>query len=706
MARASFVCTLFSLLLVLEGCPDPQDDDTSAGDDDTSLGDNDDTTSIQDDDDSSGTHDDLDGDGFSADDGDCDDADATSYPDAAELCDGSDNDCDGQVDEGFPDSDGDGIDDCHDDGCEVQMPAEARVEMVSSCPWVGAVTTLDPWDVVLEWSFPSEPSHGPMHQPVVVNLTDDNGDHVIDEADVPDIVLGGMGSTEEPTENRIVALHGDGSGVIFDVSGFAIPSGLAAGDVNDDGQSEVLVSYGHNYIGTRTAAISNTGAILWESVDYYIGVTGGYDMTPTIADLDGDGSVEVVVGWAVLDGATGQVEFESDGFTNSTSAPVVADLDRDGTAEIIVGNHVYSHVGEVEWSMENHCPGGSIFFSAVADLDGDAGGEVVVVSGNIATFYDEDGTLLDSFDLGLGTLGGPPAIADFDGDGEVEIAISIGDPSDPTLFMLELDGTVRWSTPSDDTSGAAGCSAFDFDADGAYEVVFAAVDAVSIRDGSTGEPRFVWYYHDSGTFWEYPVVADVDSDGSAEIVTSCNRSTTDGDGYCRGIQVFGHASDGWPPAGPTWSIHDYAPMRLRTDGQINTEPLAWWDIHNMFRARPPGDGLAELYPVEGEVCVASCLHGPIQVSWGIGNRGHVNAPGAVQAALYSLDGDTETLVGVQAANGVQYGSEAPGGIFELTLDQWGDGIRIVVDDDGTGVGAVDECDETNNVQEILGPICE
>jgi hypothetical protein len=43
--------------------------------------------------------------------------------------------------------------------------------------------------------------------------------------------------------------------------------------------------------------------------------------------------------------------------------------------------------------------------------------------------------------------------------------------------------------------------------------------------------------------------------------------------------------------------------------------------------------------------------------------------------------------------------------FEIDPADGGDGIRIVVDDDGTGTGTVDECNEDNNVWEIPGPIC-
>ena len=57
---------------------------------------------------------DQDGDGFSLCDGDCNDLNPSIYPGALEICNNVDDNCNGLIDEGAPDSDGDGICDTND----------------------------------------------------------------------------------------------------------------------------------------------------------------------------------------------------------------------------------------------------------------------------------------------------------------------------------------------------------------------------------------------------------------------------------------------------------------------------------------------------------------------------------------------------------------------------------------------------------------
>ena len=599
-----------------------------------------------------------------------------------EICNGEDDDGDGLIDEGFRDSDGDGEADCTDEDCEVEMIPELTVTVPEECEAV-VVTVADPWDVDIEWSYTAS-GYGVIVMPAVGNLTDDNGDGVVDQLDNPDIVFTTWYG------NTLVALHGDGSGVIFEQSGYNGQAGVTIADVDSDGESEIIALTSSSQI----VAVNGAGTKEWSSGTVSV---SAYPQ-PAVADLDGDGDVEVIMDTAVVDGSTGAALFTLTGVKSSWRTPVPADLDDDGTLEIILAERVFSHTGALEWTAPTF---GSGFFAAVANIDSDRGGEVFFVSGSTVYVVDHDGTSIRSFTVPARNPGAP-SIADYDGDGDVEIAISGG----AAISVHEVDGTELWRSTIKDSSGLAGNSGYDIDGDGQFELLYADEEALRIYDGKTGTKLYEDFNHASATVWEYPVIADVDNDGSAEIVVASNSwaSTTNG------ITVFGHKGSGWAKSGPTWPTHDYAVTTINPDGSVPTGGDLSWISHNLFRARPTVDspGAPDLIPVIGEVCVASCVHGPIKVAWSVQNAGGVDQDAGVDLVLYSIGSD-ETLT--ERARAVlpflPTGTQIEGSQFEIDPADWEEGILLRVDDPGTsGSGRSWECDESNNEAELRESFCD
>ena len=249
--------------------------------------------------------------------------------------------------------------------------------------------------------------------PAIANITDDNKDGKIDGDDIPDIVVATAGGA-------VHALSGDGKGQHWKATENmgSEPSSATTADLDGDGRPEVVVSGTTGFYAWH----GDTGALMWKNpVANAQPVCGG----SSVYDLDGDGTPEVVQGHRIFNGQTGALRGTGAGGqgTSHTSGlahfGVAADLDQDGDQEVVVGNAAYDADGNTLWSTAEHDG-----FVAIGNFDDDPFGEVVVAwYPGMVRLQNHDGTAIWTVSIGGSTIG-PPAVADFVGDGAAEIGVA------------------------------------------------------------------------------------------------------------------------------------------------------------------------------------------------------------------------------------------------------------------------------------------
>ena len=178
----------------------------------------------------------------------------------------------------------------------------------------------------------------------------------------------------------------------------------------------------------------------------------------------------------------------------------------------------------------------------------------------------------------------PPAVHDIDEDGSVELLFGITGSFQGYDIAVDSAGELSWSVPVDDSSGMASGTAFDFLGDGSAEAMYADESFLYGFD-PTGDVVFQ-AAHISPTQIEYPIVADVDDDGSAEILlvsgNILNYGPNDTFGYPT-LQVFRDADDRWIQARRIWNQHTYHVTNVREDGTIPMVEPKHWQNQNTFR---------------------------------------------------------------------------------------------------------------------------
>ena len=203
-----------------------------------------------------------------------------------------------------------------------------------------------------------------------------------------------------------------------------------AGDLSGVGYDQVIVARGLPGVGSALQWLGDTDR---DTTQEYIFRFGLNDMTPLIADMNGDGIDDVIAvdrdavsglnEWYVSYGAAGANPFPTDdstltvdatfSFGFSTDEPQVGDLNGDGRADVIAVREV---AADLDWFVSN------------------AAGGATPYPNNTATTLNVDNTI-----SGFGLVGEVPVVGDWDNDGDDNIG-RVDEGTSPVTWRLDTDG--------------------------------------------------------------------------------------------------------------------------------------------------------------------------------------------------------------------------------------------------------------------------
>ena len=496
----------------------------------------------------------------------------------------------------------------------------------------------------------------------------------------------------------------------------------------------------------------------------------------SVADFNYDGWPELYVGNVIYDAATlkrlcagpangnkGRCWRGSNSEQANSAMSFAADVLGDSIPELICGNTIYSvsivsrtdvalnSVTEVKTiPIPSRIPkDGNV---AVADFDMDGQLDVLVVIDGTSNTYSDTAYIYAYNPVNENILFvhghyaktiGYPMVGDIDGDGCLEfVYIDYKTPLSSSRITAmkyhpQTGLQTKWQATHADESGQTSMTLFDFNQDGIMEIVYRDQDRLRIINGSgkshlTGNDTIPFYNlytktMSAGTWKEYPVVADVNGDGAAEIVT-CGKVSS-GLGWVGGeLWVIGGIHR-WAPARPVWNQYMYNVTNVNKDLTIPV-PLfdnatAFTDPQGVVR-RPFNNFLQQATTLDqygrpfinlANMSVSSnpviTFNGDnIQVVMTVCNTGGLVFGGPLYVSVYTSSGDL-----IQSEEVIQ--GLHPGECTTLTLNisvsllatfESPYPLQVTVNDQGEGVaqygGLQAECDTTDNSIHFDGRPCQ
>lgn len=585
-----------------------------------------------------------------------------------------------------------------------------------------------PFMPVLEWSWTSSPIKPTYDQvlsvpligdidadsiPDVAIVTHDQGDGACDTGWAYLRLLDGKTGAEKWNAN--VAAYSDAGRIAF----CRTP---AMADLDGDGDVEIIA---HRF-GGGLIAFDNKGAIVWTSTmaDGTTPYNGyfGWSSAVIVANMNGSGGPEVISGGVILD-ATGKLlagagreGVGSNGSASFGGNALVADVDADNMQEILTGAAAYNFDGSVKW--QNGLADG---YTALADFDGDAKPELVVIAAGLARVHDAaTGVLLAQTAIPGGGAGGPPTISDFDGDGDRDFASAVG--TSYTIFTYNKLPTpavaVLWSVPTADGSSArTGSSIFDFEGDGVSEVLYNDECYLRVYDGKMGK-TLVEIASSSATANQYPVAVDVDGDNHTELVVVSDdkyqlKGQTPGcpnykagEMLRHGVFVYGDTSNKWVRTRRIWNEHSYHVTNIGVDGKVPALETPSYSANNTYRVSEPGNGTFNSpdLRVDLSVGLAGCP-GSITLRMTVRNDGSLGVGAGVTVEVFEGKDATGPLLGTAKTTKALLPGETE--VVEVSAPLAGKTppYAFYARVDEVSPGTIDECQESNNDSFIENVTC-
>lgn len=339
--------------------------------------------------------------------------------------------------------------------------------------------------------------------------------------------------------------------------------------------------------------------------------------SPALADTDGDGKMEVGFGSfdrnVYLLEANGKPRWYYNAADTVWSSPTFADIDNDSKLEMIIGTdisgnsrlkpitknggYVYAfktakrknkHIQfrdstAYSWQAEFD----QVIYSSpvVADVLDSPGKEIIVASGcffpqgssykdgkSVTIIKASSGDILKSLAIDA-CSSSSVAVGDIDEDGKPEIVVTVngakavgGDGSSRVKAFNPEDGSVLWSVipyskGSNDEYGGNFMSPViaDVDGNGSLEVIVANGKSVSILNGKDGQALTCqtkncsdnpYILDTGGTIRSTPAIADINGDGVLDIVAASSAKKANGGGLFgwTNLQDYITTSPGTHPA--------------------------------------------------------------------------------------------------------------------------------------------------------------